>query len=251
MKILIVEDEQHNSLRLQRLIGEISSGYQVLDSLACVEDTVHWIKNNPTPDVALMDIRLADGISFDIFQRVNIEFPVIFTTAYDEYAIRAFKVNSIDYLLKPIQKDELAAALEKVKPKEKKDILDDIHHLIEVINSRKQGYRKRFLLPSYDGYKTILTEEIHHIYVDNRSTMIVLNNGNEELISISMEDLEEQLDPEYFFRANRQMIIHISCIQKILNSFNGKLKIVMKGYPEKEVYISKEKAVKLKEWLNR
>ena len=248
MNILIVEDEKHNALRLQQLVKEISDAYCIVGTVSSVEETVFWIKKNARPDVALMDIRLSDGLSFDVFQQITVDFPVIFTTAYDEYAIRAFKVNSLDYLLKPIQKEELAIALKRTNLTISHP---NIEQLLELINSKAKIYRKRFLLPAYDGFKTINTDDIAFVYFEYKSTRLMLKSGQEEMVSYSLDDLEEDLNPDDFFRANRQFIIHINSIERILNSFNGKLKVVLKKHPEKEVLVSKEKAMKFKEWLNQ
>ncbi|MBE9601558.1 LytTR family DNA-binding domain-containing protein [Pedobacter sp. MC2016-24] len=248
MNILIIEDEKHIALRLQRLVTEISDDYLVIGKASSVEESVQWILNNPSPDVALMDIRLSDGISFDIFKLVKVSFPIIFTTAYDEYAIRAFKVNSLDYLLKPIQKEELRLGLDRVK-----NIISpqNIEQLIELVNSKSKIYRKRFLLPAFDGFITIDASKIAFVYFEYKSTKLVLNTGVEEVVPYSLDELEDELDPEYFFRANRQFIVNIHSIERILNSFNGKLKIILKKHSEKEIFISKEKSTKFKEWLNQ
>ena len=248
MNILIVEDEKHNAIRLQQLVTEISDAYHIIGIVSSVEESVLWIKNNPKPDVALMDIRLSDGLSFDIFQQTTVNFSVIFTTAYDEYAIRAFKVNGLDYLLKPIQKEELALALKKTNLIASQP---NIEQLLELINSKAKIYRKRFLLPAYDGFKTINTDDIAFVYFEYKSTRLVLKSGQEEMVSYSLDDLEDELNPDDFFRANRQFIVSINSIERILNSFNGKLKVVLKVHPEKEVLVSKEKATKFKEWLNQ
>lgn len=248
MNILIVEDEKHNALRLQQLVTEISDTYHIIGIVGSVEETILWMKNNARPDVALMDIRLSDGLSFDVFQQATVAFPVIFTTAYDEYAIRAFKVNSLDYLLKPIQKEELAIALQKTDPTV---LQPNIEQLLELINSKQKLYRKRFLLPAFDGFKTINTDDIAFVYFEYKSTKLTLKSGQEETVSYTLDELEDQLHPDDFFRANRQFIVHMNSIERILNSFNGKLKVVLKKHPEKEVLISKEKAMKLKEWLNQ
>ena len=248
MNILIVEDEKHNAIRLQQLVTEISKTYQIVGIVGSVEESVLWIKNNPKPDVALMDIRLSDGLSFDIFQQTTVNFPVIFTTAYDEYAIRAFKVNGLDYLLKPIQKEELAIALKKTNLIASQP---HVEQLLELINSKAKIYRKRFLLPAFDGFKTINTDDIAFVYFEYKSTRLMLKSGQEEVVSYSLDDLEDELNPDDFFRANRQFIVSVSSIERILNSFNGKLKVVLKAQPEKEVLVSKEKATKFKEWLDQ
>ena len=248
MNILIVEDEKHNAIRLQQLVTEISDAYHIIGIVNSVEESVLWIKNNPKPDVALMDIRLSDGLSFDIFQQTTVNFPVIFTTAYDEYAIRAFKVNGLDYLLKPIQKEELAIALKKTNLIASQP---HVEQLLELINSKAKIYRKRFLLPAFDGFKTINTDDIAFVYFEYKSTRLMLKSGQEEVVSYSLDDLEDELNPDDFFRANRQFIVSVSSIERILNSFNGKLKVVLKAQPEKEVLVSKEKATKFKEWLDQ
>lgn len=248
MNILIVEDEKHNAMRLQQMLTDISGAYHIVGIVGSIEETVLWIKSNAKPDVALMDIRLSDGLSFDIFKQITVPFPVIFTTAYDEYAIRAFKVSSLDYLLKPIQKEELSVALKKTSLTA---LQPNVEQLLELINSKAKIYRKRFLLPSFDGFKTINADDIAFVYFEYKSTRLILKSGQEEVVPYTLDELEDELHPENFFRANRQFIVHINCIDRILNSFNGKLKVVLKKHPEKEVLVSKEKAMKFKEWLNK
>lgn len=257
MKILIIEDEKHNAARLQRLLQEFNLRIEVVGILETVKESVDWLNTNIAPDVILMDVRLADGLSFDIFLQTRLTSPVVFTTAYDEYAVRAFKVNSIDYLLKPVEKQELFAALQKVQSLKSDQIKPDtavnpgFEHLLEFFKNKAVTYRKRFLLPVYNGYKTLPVEDIDFIYSEYKITHLVLQNGKTETVQQSMEDLEEELDPSVFFRANRQMIISVQSIERILNNINGKLNIVLKRNKEKEVLISREKAPLFKTWLDR
>lgn len=251
MKVLIIEDEKFNAARLQRILKEIDLPVEVLAVLGTVAESVVWFKENPGPDVVLMDIRLADGLSFDIFAQTNVACPVIFTTAYDEYAVRAFKVNSIDYLLKPIEKDELETALQKVKPVAATSMDQNLLQVLRVFKERSQVYRKRFLLPSYDGFKTVSVEDIDLAYSEFKLTHLVLKNGTVETVPQSMEDLEDELDPDTFFRANRQVIVGVHCIESIQNDFNGKLRIILKRNADNEVLVSREKAPVLKAWLDR
>lgn len=251
MKILIIEDEKFNAARLQRILKEILPSVEILAVLETVTESVNWFKENPKPDVVLMDIRLADGLSFDIFTQTSVSCPVIFTTAYDEYAVRAFKVNSIDYLLKPIEKEELAAALQKVRPEADSPVDHSLLQLLQVFKERNQVYRKRFLLPSYDGFKTVSVEDIDLAYSEFKLTHLVLKNGTVETVPQSMEDLEDELDPDTFFRANRQVIVGVHCIDSIQNDFNGKLRILLKRNGGNEVLVSREKAPLLKAWLDR
>lgn len=251
MKILIIEDEKHNAARLQRILQEIAPQTEITGTLETVKESVSWLNQHPAPDVILMDVRLSDGLSFDIFHQTQISSPVIFTTAYDEYAVRAFKVNSIDYLLKPIEKQELLSALQKVKPlRAEITVNPGFEHLLEFFRNKIVTYRKRFLLPVYDGYKTITVEDIDFIYSEYKITHLVLKNGHTEIVQQSMEDLEEELDPGVFFRANRQIIISVQSIDRILNNINGKLSIILKRNKDKEVLISREKAPLFKTWLD-
>lgn len=252
MNILIIEDEQRNANRLQQLLHEIDPDIHVVAILESVADSVDWFSKHDEPELILMDVRLADGLSFEIFSACTITAPVIFTTAYDEYAIRAFKVNSIDYLLKPIDKAELAGSLNKYKQ------LMSVHEPNEVIANlvdmmKKPGHvhRSRFLIPIHDGYKTINVQDIVYIFSEFKVSHLVLNNGDIQAALFTMDELEEQLDPEIFFRANRQHLISINCINTIHNYFNGKLKVMLQGPKEVEIFVSREKAPLFKQWLDR
>lgn len=250
MKILIIEDEKHNASRLQRLLLEIDLTIEIVGIIATVKDSIRWFETNTSPDVALMDIRLSDGLSFDIFDEVKIDCPIIFTTSYDEYAVRAFKVNSIDYLLKPIDKEELQGALRKVNDLKKKAVLD-MEQLIHLFQERKAVYRKRFLIPKHDGFKTIVIDEVDYFFSEYKVTYLVTKQNEKIAIQQTLEDLEDELDSDLFFRANRQYIINADSIRMIQNSYHGKLKLILKKAQTKEVVVSKEKAPLLKKWLDR
>jgi len=252
MRLLIIEDEIHNANRLQLMLKELDPELTIVGILESVADSIEWFDQYEAPDLILMDVRLADGLCFEIFSARTITAPVIFTTAYDEYAIRAFKVNSIDYLLKPIHKAELAAALNKYQ-----QILDiiqpdpDISNLVDIIKKQGVAYRSRFLVQVNDGYKTIVVKDIDYIYSEFKITHLVLQHNAVQAVSYTMDELEEQLDPEVFFRANRQHIISINSIKGIYNFFNGKLKVTLLKHPATEILISREKAAAFKHWLDR
>lgn len=252
MRLLIIEDEIHNANRLQLMLKELDPEITIVGILESVADSIEWFDQHEAPDLILMDVRLADGLCFEIFSARTITAPVIFTTAYDEYAIRAFKVNSIDYLLKPIHKTELAAALTKYQ-----QILDiiqpdpDISNLVDIIKKQGIAYRSRFLVQVNDGYKTLVVKDIDYIYSEFKITHLVLQNNVVQPVSYTMDELEEQLDPEVFFRANRQHIISINSIKGIHNFFNGKLKVTLLKHPAAEILISREKAAAFKQWLDR
>lgn len=252
MKILIIEDEKHNASRLQRLLADISPEFEVVGVLETVKESVNWLKKETAPDVILMDIRLSDGLSFDIFEKADIVSPVIFTTSYDEYAVRAFKVNSIDYLLKPIEREELEAALEKAEVERKKNAPAlELEQLLHLFREKAPVFRKRFLLPGFNGYKIISVSEIAYLFTEQKITYLVTREGNSEIVGQTMDELEDELDPDVFFRANRQFIIHIDSVAMIQNDMNGKLKVSLKQDRSVEIIVSREKAPLLKKWLDR
>lgn len=251
MQVLIVEDEQRNANKLVRLLNELNPKIVVLQVLESIEESVTWLKENPYPDVVFMDIRLEDGLCFEIFQQVEVNCPVIFTTSYDEYALKAFKVNSIDYIMKPVRIEDLQRALKKLEMLQNNtDLSDPIKDILGHLANQKQVFRSRFLLPYKDGFVTVKSTEIDYIFSEQKITHVVKSDGTSFNITQTMEDLEEELDPKIFFRANRQHIIHIDSIGSIQNYFNGKLKIVLSNDPTREVIISREKAPLFKNWLN-
>lgn len=248
-KIVIIEDEKPNADRLRRLLKVLYPEAEILAVLDCIADSIKWFSYHPHPDVVLMDVRLSDGLSFEIFEKVSIAAPVVFTTAYDEYALRAFKHNGIDYLLKPIELDELKAALTKVENGQLSVMQNlSLGSVLELFKPKE--YRKRFLLPFRDGYKTVLLEDIAFFYSELKITRAKLRDGQEEIIPQTMEELEQQLDPKLFFRANRQFIVHVDAIVRVHNYFNGKLKLEIKKNPTVDVVVSRDKAMLLKNWLD-
>ncbi|NML20566.1 response regulator transcription factor [Pseudoflavitalea sp. G-6-1-2] len=246
--VLILEDEKLNADRLKRLITDLRPDLKILGVLESVAEAVDWIENNDSPDLIMMDVRLADGLSFDIFEKVNIKSPIIFTTAYDEYAVRAFKFNSVDYLLKPVEKTELDAGFRKVEAQAMAAAQKSIEGLMNYFH--KKDYRTRFLLPFRDGYKTVLVSEVEYFFSEQKITRAKLLNGKTEVLPQTMEELEQQLDPKLFFRANRQFIIHIDSVAQIYNYFNAKIKVVLKQSPATEIIVSREKAGVFKNWLD-
>jgi len=248
-KVLIIEDEKLNADRLKRLLKEIKSSIIILDVLDNIADSINWLNTNDLPDLVMMDIRLSDGLSFEILEAIKVDCPIIFTTAFDEYAVRAFKFNSIDYLLKPVEKEELEHAIQKLDHLKDKQISQQpLQGLLDFIYPK--DFRSRFLLPFKDGYKTILVEDILFFYSEFKLTHAQLKCGTTEIVPQTMEELEQQLNPKVFFRANRQFIVHIDAIKRLHNHFNGKLKIEIKNNNQVEVLVSREKAQLLKNWLD-
>lgn len=247
-ELVIIEDEKLNADRLIRLVQVIRPGIGIAAVIDSVADAVTWFNNNKCPDLVLMDIRLSDGLSFEIFDKVTVSCPVIFTTAYDEYAVKAFKYNSLDYLLKPVEPEELQTALDKFE-----SCNDPVNQLaLEGLKDflHPKEYRSRFLLPYRDGYTSLLVTDVVFFYSEFKNTWAKLADGSEKQVPQTMEELEQQLNPRHFFRANRQFIVYIDAIEGIHNHFNGKLKVAIKKNPETEVLISRERAAQFKNWLD-
>jgi DNA-binding LytR/AlgR family response regulator len=249
-KILIVEDEKPNADRLKRLLLKLRPHAEIVSVEDSVSSAVQWLEENPSPDIIMLDIQLADGLSFEIFNQIEIKCPVIFTTAYDEYAVKAFKYNSIDYLLKPVEEEELETALKNYET-----FIEAIPFVGTAIEGllnyiQPKDYRKRFLLAHRDGYKTLLSEDILYFFTELGISKAVLKSGKTDTVPQTLEELEKQLDPKMFFRANRQFIINIDSVQQISNYFNGKLKLELIKNPDVEVIVSREKASALKSWMD-
>lgn len=219
--------------------------------LVTIEAAAEFLRKAPASDLILADIRLSDGLSFEALKEAPPAVPIIFTTAYDEYAVQAFKYNSFDYLLKPIDADELAAAIEKVGRSGRNTSDEPLRQLFEALQQGGCRYREQFLLPYRDGYKTVSVREINHIFTENKIVRLHLDDGTSESVSVSMDELERQLDPTRFFRANRQYIVCMESIRYLGNYFGGKLVLRLHHYPDAEIIVSKEKAQRLKEWIDR
>jgi DNA-binding LytR/AlgR family response regulator len=251
MKILIVEDEMLLAKRLQKMLLEIDPGANISGITQSVEETVQWIQHNSAPDLVLMDIELADGQSFDIFKRAELKAPVIFATAYDEYAIKAFKVNSIDYLLKPIKEDELRAAINKFKNSGYTQTMPSMTGLLEKIEqlSKPAGYRSRFLIKQGQKMMSIDISDVAYIYSENKFTFIRTHQNHKYIIDITLDALEHELSPQQFFRANRQYILTSKSVVSLHTWFNQKLKVEVKPETAEHVIISRDKANAFKAWM--
>ncbi len=247
MNILIIEDEILNADRLKRLIQEIRPHAVILDVLESVEESVNWLSNHALPQAIIMDIQLSDGLSFEIFQRIKLELPVIFVTAYDEYAIRAFKQHAIDYLLKPVDRNELSMAFEKLEYLNHLTSQQSLESLLTAYKPKE--YRTRFLIPYRDEFRALLVSDIQYFSSEMKITKARLNTGAEETIPQTLDELEKQLDPRLFFRANRQFIVHIDSIGRVFNYFNSKLKVTLKRDDTVEIIVSRDKAPLFKSWL--
>ena len=228
---------------------------KILTTIDSVEETEEWLANNKEPDLVFMDVQLSDGICFEIFENTEIGCPIIFTTAYDEYAIKAFSVNSIDYLLKPINEQELEKSLikyEKLKKKNKPVSRINIESLIEQLDVNKVKYKNRFLIKFGQAYKTIVTDEIAYFSVENQLVHLNTINCNKYVVDFTMDDLEKSLDPESYFRINRKFIVSLKSIKAIHTYFNGRLKLELLPICENadDVIVAREKVKDFKIWLD-
>lgn len=249
MKVLIIEDEAPAYRRLSKLIQECDSSAEVVGIIQSVKNGIEWFQNNPLPDLIFSDIQLADDLSFTIFKELNITAPIIFITAFDEYAIRAFKFYSIDYLLKPINAEDLKKSIEKYKTIQQKNQVNNFDELLNRLVQKK--HRERFLVYSGDSLIPISWQDVAYFLSEDGVTALVTNEGKRYFIAESLDTLEDELNPSDFFRANRQYIISSKSILKIHNFGNQKLKITIKPATEEGVIISKLKATAFKNWLGR
>jgi len=252
MKLLIIEDEAPAYRRLEKILGEIDPSIQIVEVLDSVEESVKWLKSHPTPDVALMDIQISDGLSFHIFDQIEVKCPVIFTTAFDEYLLRAFKVNSIDYLLKPIKKEDLQQALQKFKNlRQAFSGESNIADILKQISLTETKYKSRFLVKQGDKMLSIRAEDVVCFQSRHGIVHIVTQSGKTYLSDFTLDDLGAQLDPTVFYRANRQFIISANCINAVHRYFKGKLLVEMNGFTGEDIIVSSEKAAGFKEWLDQ
>ena len=242
MQVLIVEDEILLAKQLQKLLAVVAQDAVVAGITHSIHDTIQWLQSNPKPDLILMDIELADGQSFDIFQSVIVTSHVIFTTAYDEYAIKAFKVNSIDYLLKPVKKEELAAAIQKFKMLKRHEVnIDALLYGIKTISSGNP-FRERFLVKIGQKLISIDVHEVAYIFSEKGMSYVRTKQNQKYIVDYTMDQLEKMLSPQQFFRANRQFIISSQAVVAIYTWFNQKLKVELKPEITEPVIISRDKA---------
>ncbi|MDZ7742793.1 MAG: LytTR family DNA-binding domain-containing protein [Bacteroidota bacterium] len=250
MKVLIVEDEQMTAERLEKMLKEIDPGMEVLDRIDTVEDTVKWLKNHTEPELIFLDIHLADASSFEIFKQVEVNCPVIFTTAYDQYAIQAFKVNSIDYLLKPIKKEELTESLKKFKKLEKQTAPGfDLSRLSGMMAGEKAAYRKRFMIRIGSQFKVVLIEDVAYFYIDQKIVYLTTRDNHNYPLDQSLDQLESELDPERFFRINRAFIVSLDSIEKMIGYSKSRVKVKLNPPCELDSITSTDRSGPFKEWL--
>jgi len=259
MKILIVEDEDLAVKKIRKTLHEVDASADVVGVTDSITATVDWLESNPWPDLILMDIELSDGQSFEIFSRIQVKSAVVFTTSYDEYALKAFKVNSIDYLLKPIQKEDLEAALEKYKKMKEMYTSGDgngsfnMDSLVKELQQKLQPkeYRKRFLVKHGQKLVSIELDEIAYFFSDGRLNFFKTDDNRKFVVDYTMDELEDMLDPQRYFRISRAFYVSVRSISQIHDYFGNRLLLHLKPALDKEAIVSREKVADFKKWMGK
>lgn len=248
MNILIIEDEIPAAKQLTKMVAKCEPSARVLDTLDSVEGAVRWLETFPAPDLIFMDIQTADGLSFDIFSRCEVTAPVIFTTAFDQYAVQAFKVNAVDYLLKPIDPDDLKTALERHRDRRQAAPAVDLQQLARFFQP-STSYKERFLVKNGQQLSFLVSQEIAFFLSSDGLTQAFTDSGKKYFIDNTLEELERLLDPRQFFRISRGMTVRLEAIRKIHPHLNGRLKLELQPSSGEEVFVSRERAGEFKTWL--
>lgn len=246
MNVVIIEDEQPAYKRLVKLLNEVQPDINILTQLETVADAKQWLQDNDTPDVIFMDIHLADGSAFDLLAEVEIKAPVIFTTAYDQYAIEAFKTASVGYLLKPIKPEALKEAIGRID--EYKKIFLEKDDVLKAL-VKKEGYKKRFLIRFGEHIKTVLTEEIAYCYSESKATFLKTFEGRTYPLDYNLDAMEQLLDPERFFRLNRQYIVCLQAISEMKTYSKARIIVTLNPEAKEQPVVSSEKSAVFKQWL--
>lgn len=249
LRILIIEDELPNAARLKKMLLQIDRHIEIAGELQTVQASIEWLEKHEHPDIICMDIKLTDGLSFEIFDHVEIRSHVIFITAYDEYALKAFEVNGIDYLLKPLDAVQLEKSITRIKGLVKHSTSPDLLDVIRKMQNREEVYRTRFLVSYRDMLIPVMVHNIAYFFSEHKLVYLVTNQSERYAIDHTLEELEQELNPRDFFRATRQYIVSAGAIQKIHQVFNGKLKLDLFP-PTEEVVVSREKSNALRKWLS-
>ena len=247
MRVLIVEDETSAYINLKKILEEVDNTIEIAENTESVKQTVKWLENNIAPDLIFMDIHLSDGSAFNIFNLITVDAPIVFTTAYDEYAIEAFKVNSIDYLMKPIEKSEVKRAIDKYRKLNGHDLVKYINQLSQLIPPER--YPEKLLIPVNDKLIQVALNEVACFYTTDNSTQIMLLDGQKFSYNKSLDSIVNTVNPSLFFRANKQFVIAKKHISDITIWFDNRLLISLMVETPERIYISKNKAALFKQWM--
>jgi DNA-binding LytR/AlgR family response regulator len=251
MKAIIIEDEKLSAEHLAHLLQRVDASIEVLANYDSVKKSITAFEKGIRADVLFVDVHLADGLSFEIFSKVNIDTPVIFTTAFDEYAIKAFKLNSVDYLLKPIGIEDLRAAidkLKKIKQHQQVNMIENITAAYQIIN---KSYKNRFLVKMGDSIVSVKSEDVAYFVSEDGTTILTSQQNKRYAIDFTLDQLEELVSPELFFRINRQILISINSVHKVSTYFNSRLKIAVDGLLDEQAVVSRDRVAEFKAWLDK
>lgn len=252
MNVVIIEDEERNARQLERLLKKYDPTIQTLAQLPSVQAAVNWFGQHSQPDLAFMDIHLEDGLAFRIFEQLTVTVPVIFTTAYDEYVLKAFKVNSVDYLLKPVEYDELVAAIEKFKSLRHQSVLPDLTALVQFMYKAQSGsYRERFMVTIGTRIHSVEVADIAYFHSEEKATFLLTKTGQLLPLEYSLDQLAGMVNPAHFFRVNRQFLVARTAIQSAYAYSAGKLKLDLVPPTRQEVFVSMSRLSEFKDWLGR
>ena len=249
MKVLILEDENLAAETMARMLTEADKDIEIVGSLRSVESATEWLTKNPHPDLIVSDVQLLDGLCFEIFNRVKIDKPVIFTTAFDQYAIRAFEVHSIDYLLKPVQQSKLEQSLKKLKSRSQQPV--KFEEVLSYLRSQQPEFKSRFMVRIGQRILPIPVENIAYFSSESKLTYIVTSDNKRYPFDLPLDEVDQQLDPKIFFRINRQYIVRFSAIAEIHPYFKGRIKLKLNPNQPDEIVVSSERTPEFKKWLDR
>jgi len=250
MNILVIEDERPAATRIIKLLNDLIPEASIHGHFDTIVDSVNWLSSNPAPDLIISDIELADGQSFEIYNQVKTNSPIIFTTAYDQFAIKAFKLNSIDYLLKPIDPEELGQAIEKYKNNTNKPATVDLNMLQSLLQKESKQYKDRFMVKVGEKIYSINSQDISYIYSEQKATFLQTQGGKKYIVDYTLDQLDSDLNPDQFFRLNRKYITSLGAIDEIITYSNSRLKIKLKNCEDNDIIVSREKVNALKSWLD-
>jgi DNA-binding LytR/AlgR family response regulator len=252
-RVLIIEDEPQAIKRLETLIEDLIPGVTILAKIDSVRGAIAWLRENSPPELIFMDIQLADGVSFQIFEQCHVKSPVIFTTAYDAYALKAFKVNSIDYILKPVDRDDMERALNKLNAltQGKDHTTEMLANIGEAVRSLTRKYKTRFVIKVGEHLKSIEVNDIQYFFSLEKATFAKINDGRKHILDFTLDQLEAVVDPAQFFRINRKYIVSAAAIQDMVSYTNSRLKLVLKGSDDTDIIVSRERVQEFKDWLDR
>jgi len=251
MKAIIIEDEKYAAIRLESMIIECDNTIEIVSKLQSVKESVEWLKSNPNPDLIFLDIQLEDDLCFSIFDQVSVRSQIIFTTAFDEYAIKAFKLKSIDYLLKPVNREDLNQAISKFKSwSSERSVIINSDELRDLIIQQQKPHRDRFSVTVGEKLKTISVNDIAYFFSTSGITFAVLNTKNQYSIDLSLDTIKEQLNPCDFFRINRQYLVKLSAIKNVHVFPKSRLKLELDPPASDEIFVTQEKVPEFKKWID-